>query len=385
MRTSRSASPQPVSATARVPIPVLSAARKFQRRAGLLLGLMATAAVSHAQLVFNMNSTGNAQADAGFAAGGAMWSALFDDNVTVNLNIGFNALGPGILASAGSTQAFYSYGSVRNALIADATSLFDQTATANLQAGSLSLLINRTSNNPNGAGSATPYLDNDGDANNTTIRLSNANAKALGLLGAHNVAIDANITFSSAFAWDFDPSNGITAGTYDFVGIAAHEIGHALGFISGVDILDINSPPVNGPFFDNQFTFVSALDLYRYSALSDASGALDWTADTRTKYFSIDGGTTSLATFSTGVNFGDGRQASHWKDNLGLGILDPTAAQGELLAVTANDVLAFDVIGWDLNIVSPPAVPDASSSLLLIGLGLGSLLTVRRRFSGRTS
>ena len=59
--------------------------------------------------------------------------------------------------------------------------------------------------------------------------------------------------------------------------------------------------------------------------------------------------------FSTGRLNGDGRQASHWKDNLGLGILDPTFAPGELGMVTPLDVRAFDVIGYDLVVVPEPA------------------------------
>ena len=33
-------------------------------------------------------------------------------------------------------------------------------------------------------------------------------------------------------------------------------------------------------------------------------------------------------------NGSHGRQASHWQDHLGLGILDPTASAGELLAIS---------------------------------------------------
>ena len=102
---------------------------------------------------------------------------------------------------------------------------------------------------------------------------------------------------------------------------------------------------------------------------------IDWTADARAKYFSIDGGATSLggATFSTG-RFGDARQASHWKDNLGLGIMDPTAApSGERMVVGPNDVNAFDVIGWNLT----AAVPEPST-YALFGLGLLAI-GLRRR------
>lgn len=356
--------------------PMAMRASRFARILAVAAGIGA-ASLAQAQLVFNFTPAAgtDAQAIAGFQAAGQRWSNLFNDSVTVNINIGFSALGPGILGQAGSAQANYAYSSVRNRLSLDQTTLADATAVTNLQAGPLSLYINRTSNNPNGAGSATAYVDNDGDANNSVIRMSNANAKALGLLAGTAAGVDASITFSSAFTWDFDPTNGITAGTFDFIGVATHEIGHAMGFISGVDILDINSPPVNGPFADHQFTFVSTLDLFRYSTASVSNNSLDWTADNRAKYFSIDGGATAGPLFANGTNFGDGRQASHWKDSLGIGIMDPTSSQGELLAISAADTEALDVIGWN----RATTVPDHGSSMVLVGLGCALLAGLRRR------
>lgn len=341
---------------------------------------LALCPASHANLAFNFipaNGTSQ-QAIDGFTAAGARWSSYFGDNVTVNINISFTALGPGILGSTSSTQGTISYASTRLALIDDETTVDDIAADVHLQVGpGLKLYLNRTSNSPNSSGSATPFLDNDGDANNTTIRMTLANAKALSLWPANDPTIDASISFSTSFTWDFDPSNGITPGAYDFVGVATHEIGHALGFISGVDVLDGNSPPINGPFADNVFTYVSTPDLFRFSAASitNGNGTIDWTADTRDKYFSLDGGTTKIASFATGLNFGDGRQASHWKDNLGLGIMDPTAATGELLSISSNDLRLFDVIGWD-------AVPEPTTVCLWLG---GTLLIgcLRRRTARR--
>jgi hypothetical protein len=323
----------------------------------------------------------SAQEQASFTAAAALWSAQFSDNVTVKMTVGTSALGSSILAQAGSRSIDSSYTDVRNALAADRTSLADNTAVANLPTGSsVGMLINRTSDNPNGSGSATPYVDTAG-ANNSTMSINAANARALGLsFGVGGVLggcsdCDAYIEFNSGFSWDHDRSNGISAGAFDFVGIAAHEIGHAMGFASGVDVLDNNSPPFNGPFAANQFTFLSSLDLFRFSAQSKAAGVIDWTADNRDKYFSIDGGATAGPLFSTGETFGDGRQASHWKDNLGIGIMDPTAGPGELLQITGNDVTAFDVIGWDVTAVPEPG------TWAMFGLGLAAVGAFTRRLN----
>ncbi|WP_310486538.1 NF038122 family metalloprotease [Chamaesiphon sp. VAR_69_metabat_338] len=298
-------------------------------------------------LTFNFSPTAGTsqQAIDGFTSAGNLWSSVLTDNVNVNININFAALGAGTLGETGSSYQSYNYGQVYSALKSDRTSVNDNTAVSSLASGStFNMLLNRTANNPNGAGSATPYLDNNGNANNRTLEMTSANAKALGLQGNSSNS-DASISFSSLFNWDFNRSDGISSGTFDFVGLAAHEIGHALGFMSGVDILDGNSS--SQYYNDNQFTYVSPLDLFRYSTDSKNVNAIDWTADNRAKYFSLDSGVTKVADFSTGEIFGDGRQNSHWKDNQGLGILDPTIAPSELLAISDNDKRALDAIGWN--------------------------------------
>src|SRR5262249_60028 len=50
-----------------------------------------------------------------------------------------------------------------------------------------------------------------------------------------------------------------------------------------------------------------------------------------------------------------GRQASHWKDNLGIGIMDPTSVPaGQANVITAQDIRAFDVIGWNVASATKP-------------------------------
>jgi len=333
------------------------------RVSGLATILFASVPFSHA-LTFNFNYSGSIDPNAlaGFQAAANMYSSIFTDNITINLKIGFTNLGGSILGQTSSSYQTDSYSSVLGALQTDQSSANDLKAVSSLQNGSsFNYWTNRFSNNPNGAGSMTSYR-----TSATSMELTYANAKALGLRSGTDSAIDGEITFNSGFGWDFDRSNGITSNLYDFVGIAAHEIGHSLGFVSGVDWVDYSNVT---SITDSYYAWVNPLDLFRYKAgLSDPF----LSAGNDAKYFSLDNGATGSGNlFSNGASRGDGRQASHWKDNLGLGIMDPTAANGEYLTISELDKTAFDVIGYNMK-----AVPEPAS---MIALALGGIAVLARR------
>jgi len=304
----------------------------------------------------------DANALSGFQIAAAWWEATLGDPVQVNIDIGFQNLSPGVLGQAGSQQVVYSAGTVFTALAGDATSSHDTLAVGNLPTLSGGFMSFQTQTNTEG-GSSAVSLDNNNSANNFYLALNTANAKALGLYSSANA--DATITFSSAFSWDFDSSDGVGAGLQDFVGVAIHEMGHALGFTSGVDTVEY----ALGQNLDLEgYAVFSSLDIFRYSADDTLNLAFGGSP-----YFSLDGGATNLGYFSTGATYGDGKQASHWKDNLGLGIMDPTAnPAGQVNTPTELDTIALDVIGWNLT----SAVPEPSSLLMA---ALGSLLIARRR------
>jgi hypothetical protein len=369
----------------------------------VLSGIVGSGSVVPANaLTFNFTSDNTLSSDVvgGFTQAGDRWSAVFNDPVTVNIkidfkNLGTNSVGAGILGVADSSRFVTEYTNVYNALNSDAKSADDSTAVASLRSSpGFDLLINQTKNNPTTPpNSATPYLDKyfgtapniQNDFNNTYINLSTANAKALNIFNPAlnliptDLVSDGFISFSNTYIWDFNPNDGIDTNAFDFVGVAAHEIGHILGFTSGVDVLDFNKTAFN----DYEYLNVNTLDLFRYSAQSKQDNAIDWTADARDKYFSIDGGNTPLALLSTGLELGDRKQASHWKDGLGLGIMGPTFSEGDLRQITALDLQAFDVIGWDRGAtVTTTAVPEPENyvgTLICALVGFGALAKRRKK------
>ena len=215
---------------------------------------------------------------------------------------------------------------------------------------------------------------------NKKLNLTRANAKALKMPKIKDIAFDGYVLMNdlskSSADWNYNfLSNEVPNNKIDFVSVALHEIGHNLGFVSGVDspgwltaLSEARSKEDDkarqsklNPFAPGQFKKYEelgkengayALDLFRYSTDSiNRGGYNDLSLNKEDKFFSLDGGSTALASFSTGVESGgEVYQASHWnlQDNP-LGIMDPLIHAGQKRTILDLDKQAMDAIGWDLG------------------------------------
>jgi len=301
-----------------------------------------TFAHASVDLTFGPGLAGNIAAQQAFTRAAARWSAVLADPVTLKINVDYEPLGSGILGQTNATMLWGGYSEVRDLVANGADSgssregLLPQLPTID----QYSMYV--PSNIPTWSGNAS---------------ITQANYLALG--GYHLTPSDGSITFTSNYAWDFDPSNGISPGTFDFEGAAVHEMGHVLGFMSEVDTVDYYLSQNQ-----NVDPYPTPLDFFRFQT-GDLGPGFNFTTTPR---IMAPGGSQSFyygdgsVPMSTGAYNGDGSQASHWKDNMNLGIMDPTAAPGEVLNISENDLIAMDLIGWEV-------VPEPSTIILLLMAG----------------
>jgi hypothetical protein len=203
------------------------------------------------------------------------------------------------------------------------------------------------------------FEQKNGNGYNQKIRYTKANLKVLGYrdLDAFFGELDGTITFSTRFNFDTDLSDGVTPESTDLLSVCIHEIMHLCGFISGLDNVDYGAPDFVPTLLDfARFRFSArGLDFYRDIRLANPG--------VRRHMFYIDafrGSNVTGITLSSGYNTGDGNQASHWGANemygKYIGAMDPTLSKGDILSITLNDLFAFRLLGYSVNLSVKPIV-----------------------------
>ena len=286
----------------------------------------------------------------GFEMAGQIWSSYLNDDVTVRIHVeSTNELPDDVVGAAlPGKKEEAKYDKVGESLSRDRSSDNDELAFNNLPL------------NDEKFKKFTVTVDGQPLDKTEKFRLTNANAKSLGFLNGDRDKLDGyilvnDLTGSSGVSWGYDAlrSDSIAGNEIDFLSMAMHEVGHILGFTSGIDDggwLEVltEAREEGEELEDKDFEFASPLDLYRYSGSSEG---IDLSIG-NDPYFSIDGGNTNLGNFANGEYTdlgGDGYQASHWQQDSNQGIMNPILPVGNRRNISDVDLVAMDVIGWDLD------------------------------------
>ncbi len=277
----------------------------------------------------------------GFELAGEMWSQALVDTynsknleINIHVEIGDDLLPDNIIGGAFPTiETGVHYKDFYSAIQNDVTTGTDQTvADSLLDEKKIDLLVGEN------------VIDN-----NFKMHFTRANMKALGLVAGDSKQLDGYIVINSlenisSVSWDYDYLGEAKEGTLDFLSVAQHEIGHTLGFISGIDYQGWSES--SGSYDGKALTHMTSMDIFRYSIASANLGINDLTFG-ETAYFSLDGSMDNGLAMSTGADY----QGSHWIDGTqedGLGIMNPTLGLQERWSISNNDLLAMDAMGWDV-------------------------------------
>lgn len=308
-------------------------------------------------LTIQLNALSQLQSDSNrttvinaFQRAAAVWSARIKNPITITINIdyGFNrpsgsAFPDDVVGSTSSGSVSVDYAMARGRLLSGAS-----TSTEAAIYGSL-------------PGSVVPVNTGNGSA----VEVTRSIGQALGFVPLDPGGAVATISFNKDMPFDFNPDNGIGFSSLDFVGTAAHEIGHALGFVSNAGG-GSTAPLASWDLFRFRSGTTPATFTTAQRIMSIGGTQMYYT----TQGFRVEGLNTNELSLSNGGpdgEGGDGNQSSHWKaDEITgryIGIMDPSISLGERMVTTENDFLALESFGWNLvDSVAPPAPPPAEDN-----------------------
>ena len=181
------------------------------------------------------------------------------------------------------------------------------------------------------------------------LLMGSAEEKALGFLGASSsldgwvgIASDATVTQQTGGSWSFSPTAIPGPNQYYLVGVLEHEITEVMGRLSYLD-----QPGQYG-----------VLDLYRFAA-----PGVHQTGTGSPAYFSLDGGTTNLATFNN-IQLAAG-DLGDWAANVGADAILNALPPGQIDGLSTADITVMQALGWTGS-VSPAPPPSVSAGPLHI-------------------
>jgi hypothetical protein len=279
-------------------------------------------------VIFNVSGSIPSGAAAALAECEAVIESNFSDPSTVVVSVSFQNLGPGVLGATSSSFTTNIWTDARVGLQNGADG--DDTILSWLPAGT-----------------TIPVRYNEGSdsvTNENRVFFTRANFKAtLGSL----TGSDATITINSGFSFDYNPSNGVSGTSFNDVMI--HEVGHAMGFVSGSD------------FRTND---IEALDIFRFTRLD---GTSDYNPDTFQEFqttprtvdqFNTDNANSDIIDAEYRMSDGSPFQSSHFREQgncsptANIGLMDPSFNSGCSFVsrgyYTQADIDMFDAIGYDV-------------------------------------
>jgi hypothetical protein len=281
-----------------------------------------------------------------FAAIADLYSGLIADELDLTISVLFEPLGMynglPILGATGDSYSSLTYPSVRAALIAGMDS--DDVIEQHLPDVSALRII---------YGLEPGAREED--------RGSLLTGVALRLLLDGQAPTPIPMSLSSTAPWDTDPSDGIDPGAYCFRSVIAHEIAHALGFQSNVDLLFGAT--------------LLPMDIYRFR---ETDGGRDLNPDTYARFSNAprtvyrddpnppdeDEAILDFIAAEIPVADGDPWQGSHLRRMTpALGVMDPDIDPGETAHptyLTAADLRPLDALGW--TILVDGCYPDCDQS-----------------------
>jgi hypothetical protein len=306
-------------------------------QAAALAGAIVLGPAAHAAMVitptftanFNANFGANAAAaQAAWISAAGVYTANFSDNIHINITVdavpGTSVFGQSSTFLNGTT-----YANLRALVVADAKTPDDFTSI--------------------GPGGSVTVADPSGGSE---WWVSRAEAKALGMI-PDDLSNDGTTTFGAGNPFTF--AGPISAGTYDFKGVCAHEIAEVMGR------LGISGGTVGS--FANSY---SLIDDFSYT------GAATKLIGKGASSFSIDNGTTLLKAFNNALANGlDSRDWAPGTDDSFNQFSNP----GVVNPVSPVDLREMDVIGYDRIIIPEPA----AGALLFAGRAAAALGRRRTR------